>query len=150
MGGSTTSPYVESEREPRAEIRRYHTLVMLWSADEDERVGEDAPLEGAGPWIIARDDPPSRSTPFQYQRGGVSVVTGGLTGKNVSRKLLTLDVTDMLEIRGIGGTVPVTVNREPAQIGMKLRAGDLIEIHKRYLLLVAERTSPFVRVDKYP
>jgi two-component system nitrogen regulation response regulator GlnG/two-component system response regulator HydG len=108
--GNTTVPF--SEDDPSsvlAPTRTVRTLVVAWSADEPERVGESAPLDDAvsAEWILGLDDAPAGDTiprvRFRPLRPGVSPDGSLLKGLILSRQQLRFRaVPHGVEVTNIG------------------------------------------------
>ena len=123
-----------SRRERGAGVERL-ALVLVWSRDEPERVGEVA-LVGPrrGPWILGREtddnlDEPGRLS-WLRQRPGDSEATGQLRSPRISRAHLELRARGLesLELRNLSRR-PMWVNGVESTEA-RLSPGDVLELHK--------------------
>lgn len=138
-------------------------LLVLWSRDEPERVGEVFFLPGApGSVAIGRGDSSSdekllRSYPVR-QRPGVNEPAGPLVSRRVSRVQLVFFVKgDAVEVENVGRTA-MLINGQQVSRGV-LDEGDIFEIRNELLLARVRRPSvlapwkgalhPFGRADTW-
>jgi two-component system nitrogen regulation response regulator GlnG/two-component system response regulator HydG len=116
-------------------------LVIAWSADETERAGEVAPVEG--PTVLGRGAAPEkdgiqRAAFFQERPTGFEP-RPALESKRISRSQLELRPRggDAIEVRRIG-RASLSVNGEPASSAV-LHAGDTLTLAGTLVLLVVSR-----------
>jgi DNA-binding NtrC family response regulator len=119
------------------------SLVLAWSLDEPERVGEI--LAVRGPCCVGRgenlaDDPAPRIHPMRV-RPGYTIPRLPLANARISRQQLTLRPLDggQLQVRCIGRT-PMFVNGRHTSEAV-VSANDLIELRNAAIFLVAERRA---------
>ena len=115
-------------------------LVVLWSRDEPERVGEIAfvPERQRTTWTIGREAAGRDRLGFARQRPGRSQETGQLRARRVSRDHLLISLDgDQLCFRN-GGRLQVKVNDQTVP-DARLAVGDTVEIDHELLLLVVRR-----------
>jgi two-component system nitrogen regulation response regulator GlnG/two-component system response regulator HydG len=119
---------------------RFH-LVIAWSRDEPDRVGEAAPIEGR--CVLGRggsqDDDPAPRLAFHRQRPMSCAVAPPLLGPRISRLQLELEPTadGLLSVTALG-RCPLFINGKPASQGA-LRAGDTLTLQNTLVLLVVRR-----------
>jgi transcriptional regulator of acetoin/glycerol metabolism len=125
---------------PRAANRVPH-LVLVWSLDEPERLGEALPI--LGPVCIGRggpqgDDPFPRATP-QRMRPSRTVARPPIASARISRRHLLVepDGADAVRVRVVG-KAPVRIAGRLTMDGVA-RAGDLLSIQNAALYMVAIR-----------
>ncbi len=140
MASTTTSTLTRTESLEAGPIEPTWGLVLLWSRDEPERIGQWAALPpgrsvlGRGP---ARDGEPHRCL-WTQQRPGRDRVTAPLRQKALSRIQLELDVDD----EGVGVR---NVGRAPLRSGGFLvvqstaTQDTVLEVEGRIVLLVCRR-----------
>jgi DNA-binding NtrC family response regulator len=124
----------------RAPTRHLH-LVLAWSLDEPERLGESIAV--TGPLCVGRgeplaDDPAPRALP-QRMRPGATQPTQPIANARISRLQLLVQPAeqDALELRSLG-RAQMRINGRPTSHGL-VRAGDVIELHNAAVFLVWER-----------
>lgn len=131
-------------------------LVLLWSLEEPERVGEVVPLP-TRPAVFGRASPDTSATPpvlgLERRRPGRASATGGLDSPHVSR------VQWQLVAQADGSVAITNLGRAKLRIGGRLvdsgvaRPGELVEIVGLVLFRVATRLaipSPRVRLPSHP
>lgn len=115
-------------------------LVVQWSRDEPDRVGEVAwlgPLPGAETWVLGRGTTPTRPglLEFARRRPGRLTRTGPLRSPKISREQLTIraesDGSGMIVNCGSGR---LAINDRTVERGAVV-PGDVIELDRRLLLL---------------
>ena len=119
------------------------SLVLAWSLDEPERVGEI--LAVRGPACIGRgenlaDDPAPRIHPMRV-RPGYTIPRLPIANARISRQQLAVSPLEggQLEVRCIGRT-PMFVNGRAASEAV-VSANDLIELRNAAIFLVTERRA---------
>ena len=131
------------ERGRRAPARRVPHLVLAWSFDEPDRLGEVVPV--AQPTAIGRggpldDDPYPRTTLHQLRPG--QIVAGAPIGSaRIGRRQLLVEPRgeDAVHVRSIG---PARVRVAGKQVTeATARAGDIVEIHNAAVFLVTSRLA---------
>ncbi|WP_437529645.1 sigma 54-interacting transcriptional regulator [Sorangium sp. So ce726] len=127
-----------TDLEPPPEL--FH-LVIAWSRDDPNRVGEAAPVEGQS--VLGRGGPQSQDTAprlvFHRQRPMGWAAMPPLEGPRISRLQLELSPTQdgLLAVRSIG-RCPFLVNGSPATDGL-VKAGDTLTLQNALVLLVVRR-----------
>jgi two-component system nitrogen regulation response regulator GlnG/two-component system response regulator HydG len=121
--------------------RRIPHLILAWSLDEPERIGEALPIARAT--SIGRggplDDDPAPRTSLHRIRPGSVVEGPPITNARISRRQLVAEPVGEDEIR------LSSVGRAAMRIGGKAmaegiaRVGDIVEIHNAAVFLVASR-----------
>ena len=137
------------ERGRATATRRAPHLVLAWSLDEPERLGEVIPVELSvlvGRGASAPDDIHPRQT-LHRMRPGSLVAGAPIINARVSRKQLLLEQQgeDALRVRSIGAA-RVRVNGVETQ-DATASVGDLIEIHNAVVFYVASRAIALPPVD---
>jgi DNA-binding NtrC family response regulator len=131
------------ERGPRTSPRRLPHLVLAWSLDEPERLGEVVPIVRAtsiGRGGPLPDDPAPRTT-LHRMRPGSTIAGAPIASARIGRRQLVIEPRgeDEIHVRSIG---PARV-----RVGGKVvtesiaRAGDVLEIHNAAVFLVASRPA---------
>lgn len=141
--------------------RRAPHLVLAWSFDDHERLGEVVPVRapsclGRG---AAREDDPFPRVMLHRVRPGRSAEGAPLASGRISRVQLLLTPIDesSLRVRSVGRTV-VRVNGvsisegAAASSGVTLRVGDVLEIQNAAIFLLTSRpldppAAPGLRTD---
>jgi two-component system nitrogen regulation response regulator GlnG/two-component system response regulator HydG len=129
-------------QKPRARaLRRAPHLVLAWSLDEPDRVGEVVPI--AKPVSVGRggplpDDPAPRAT-LARVRPGAADEGDPIANARISRLHLVLEPVDeeSLRLRSLGRAT-VRINGK-AVTDATARAGDTIEIHNAAVFVVSSR-----------
>jgi len=118
-------------------------LVLAWSLDEPERLGEVLPI--ARPTSIGRggpleDDPAPRTTLHQM-RPGLTLAGPPITSARIGRRQLVVEPRgeDQVHLRSIG-PARVRVGGKPITEATA-RAGDVVEIHNAAVFLVTSRPA---------
>lgn len=131
------------ERGRRAASPRVPHLVLAWSLDEPERLGEALPIDrklalGRGGPL---DDDPAPRAALHRLRPGQSVAGPPITSARIGRKQLVLEPDgDHVVVRSVG---PARVRVEGKQVTEgRARIGDVIEIHNAAVFLVTSRAVP--------
>ena len=126
---------------PRQPAARVPHLVLAWSLDEPDRVGEVVPI--AQPTSIGRggplDDDPLPRTTLHQMRPGQTVAGGPIGSARIGRRQLLVEPRgeDEVHVRSIG---PARVRVAGKQVTEALaRAGDIVEIHNAAVFLVTSR-----------
>jgi DNA-binding NtrC family response regulator len=117
-------------------------LVIAWSLEEPERVGESAPVPVRGGLLgrgQAADDDAIERLRFARRRSGEDGSRQPLDGSRISRQQLRLQpVGDgELEVESLG-RCPLSVNGVPVQKA-RVRAGDTLTLRNAMVLLVIQR-----------
>lgn len=132
-----------------ASVRGMLGFALLWSRDEPERVGEVALMPGPKSMVRAVlgregpvDDNHDDSVPrlaWMRQRPGRSTPTGELRSPYISRDQLAVTVQGprLLGVENIGRSPLIHDGYQVHQA--LLTIGDIIELHKRALLICVER-----------
>ena len=133
-------------------------LVIAWSLDEPDRLGEVAPVEG--PLVLGRGAHQERgrgSSPeravFRRVRPGSDVVRAPLSSARISRDQLEVIPVgnDELRLRCVGRP-GLAVNGTEVDTAT-VRPGDVVRVRNALVLLVEKRPVTFVRraaLDAYP
>lgn len=149
MENVTLTTEVPSRKNISAAVADLLALVVVWSFDEPQRVGEIALIPSDPPgevWILGRGEahPPTGRLKFYRQRPGRLEPTGSLQGRRISREQLHIRTTT-------SGTLDITnVGRCPLRVGGKdydhieMRPGDLMELRQEVLLYCVRRPSLLV------
>ena len=121
--------------------RRYPHLVLAWSLDEPERIGEALPIERAtsiGRGGPLDDDPAPRTSlhrirPFSFVEGPP------IGSARISRRQLIAEPVgeDEVRLRSVGRAL-MRIGGKPVTEA-SVRAGDVVEIHNAAVFLVASR-----------
>jgi two-component system nitrogen regulation response regulator GlnG/two-component system response regulator HydG len=137
----TTLPW---ERSRRTSARRIPHLVLAWSLDEPDRLGEVLPIDrrvAIGRGGPLADDPAPR---ISLHRTRPSSTSEGppITSARIGRQQLLVEPRgeDEIHVRSVGpARVRVAGN---VVTEATARAGDIVEIHNAAVFLVASRPSP--------
>ena len=118
-------------------------LVIIWSGDQPERVGEVALFStGGSARILGRgpqpDDDPDPRVQFLRQRPAVSEPAGVLTGPGISRRQLRLSAAGRDIAYERVGKAPVLHNGVESDSGT-LAAGDTIAVKNQLVLQCVRR-----------
>lgn len=130
------------------------TLVVAWSREEPERVGEVAPVPAAGTWTLGRGgDGDAGRLELQRQRPGEASTTGGLRAPAISRQQLRVSaMDDRLLVEGVG-RLPLLRAGVPVTQAI-IRHGDVLEVQGQLVLLCVERgplpPARYVPRDQWP
>jgi two-component system nitrogen regulation response regulator GlnG/two-component system response regulator HydG len=136
----TTLPW---ERTRRGGPRRVPHLVLAWSLDEPDRLGEVVPV--AGRTSIGRggplaDDPAPRTT-LHRMRPGSTLAGGPIASARIGRRQLVVEPRgeDEILVRSIG-PARVRVAGKEVTDGVA-RVGEIVEIHNAAVFLVTSRPA---------
>ena len=131
------------ERSRRPVARRVPHLVLAWSLDEPDRLGEVVPI--VQPTSIGRggplDDDPLPRTTLHQMRPGQTVAGGPIASARIGRRQLLVEPRgeDEVHVRSIG---PARVRVAGKQVTEAVaRAGDVVEIHNAAVFLVTSRPA---------
>src|SRR5688572_18416239 len=120
-------------------------LVLAWSLDEPERLGEAIPV--AGPVCVGRgaalsDDPSPRAVPVRM-RPGATDLCGPIACSRIARLQLLLNPksSEVLEVESVG-KAQARINGRHVTKG-ELRVGDVLEIHNAAVYFVTLRPPTF-------
>jgi len=136
----TTLPWERGRRTP---TQRVPHLVLAWSLDEPERLGEVVPIARAtsiGRGGPLADDQAPRTTLCQMRPG--SLVAGPpITSARIGRRQLIVEARgeDEIHVRSIG-PARVRVGGKVVTEAMA-RSGDIVEIHNAAVFLVTSRPA---------
>ncbi|HEU0029769.1 MAG TPA: sigma 54-interacting transcriptional regulator [Kofleriaceae bacterium] len=137
----TSTDALPWERKKRPASRRVPHLVLAWSLDEPERLGEVIPIER--PTSIGRggpldDDPAPRATLHQM-RPGQTVAGPPIASARLARRQLVVEPRggDAIFVRSHGHAKLRVAGQVVTEA--VARAGDLVEIHNAAVFLVASR-----------
>jgi two-component system nitrogen regulation response regulator GlnG/two-component system response regulator HydG len=139
--GDFELPWGKSRARP---VKRVPCLVMAWSLDEPDRIGEAivvARTVSVGRGGALPDDPAPRTSPYRM-RPGSSELCGPIANARVSRTHLVLVPIDeeSLTVRTLGRAT-VRINGKALASEAVARTGDIIEIHNAALFVVAARPT---------
>lgn len=131
------------ERARRGPVPRVPHLVLAWSLDEPQRLGEV--LSVSRPMAIGRggplaDDPVPRGVLHQM-RPGRTIEGAPITSARIGRQQLVVEPRgeDAVHVRSIG---PARVRVNTKQVTeATARAGDVVEIHNAAVFLVTSRPA---------
>jgi two-component system nitrogen regulation response regulator GlnG/two-component system response regulator HydG len=126
-------------------------LVLIWSLDAPERVGEVLVVDTFGPGIFGRNDPASGDdrVQLQRQRPGGGQPTGVLPTLRISRDQLRIKPgKDHLQVENVG-KCPLLVDGTPAQ-GAFVRPGQVVELRHQALFLCEMRPAVLPRIVDLP
>ncbi len=141
-GATTISVAGEPLGRDGDEGREAFGLVIAWSMEETQRVGEIAFFrEGRGPFVLGRgeDEEGEPRAGFVRQRPGEIDPTGALGGRAISRRqLLVRSNAAGLEVERVG-RCPMLLNGRIAERGA-ITEGDTVELKGQLLLLCVRRT----------
>lgn len=146
--GPATATWTVSNSEAQEADRpeTVSALVLVWSRDEPERVGEVALVPGGFTGVTVRmgrapaepTDPLPR-VEFARQRPGQSLATGPLTSPRISRDQLQIEANRGGSLRVVNiGRCPMLHNGEVVEEA-EVVAGDLLELKGQVLLLCLNR-----------
>lgn len=117
-------------------------LVLVWSVNAPERVGEVMVVDTFGPGIFGRGDPEAGEDRLQLQRqrpGGADR-TGVLPTPRISRDQLRITAgKDHLQVENVG-RCPLLVDGTPA-MGAFVRPGQVVELRHQALFLCEMRPA---------
>jgi DNA-binding NtrC family response regulator len=132
------------ERSHRALTPRIPHLVLAWSLDEPDRLGEVVPIErrtsiGRGGPL---DDDPAPRTSLHRMRPGHTIEGPPIASARIGRRQLVVEPRgeDEVHVRSIG-PARMRIAGKVVTEGTA-RAGDVIEIHNAAVFLVASRPQP--------
>jgi two-component system nitrogen regulation response regulator GlnG/two-component system response regulator HydG len=128
-------------------------LVVLWSRDEPERIGEVLLIpHSVAPWIFGRGEtsPGEHRLALVRQRPAANQLTGPLGSLRISRVQLCLTALgpDALEVDN-AGRCPLTVDGRE-QTRATIRPGAVLELHNELLMLCTTRPATLPRIAEYP
>lgn len=136
----TGSFYSEPDRAKEA-----FALVIVWSAEGAQRLGELAWVTGARPWILGRGlrggEDQGKRLLFGRQLPDSWSPTGPLTEPSISRHQLTIHLSRGALSVGVVGRCPTFINGELIKESAQLSAGDLITFKNQVMLLCVERLT---------
>lgn len=122
-------------------------LLIVWSREEPERVGEVAllPPERGSARVLGRESAGPGRLGFARQRPGGEEPRGPLRSARISREQLLVEaVGDALRVRNIG-RLPLKHEEQPVFDG-SYEPGELLELDRELLLLVVRRPSSLPEV----
>jgi DNA-binding NtrC family response regulator len=134
---NTTSTVLDAALTPRR-----LGLVILWSRDEPQRIGEQCLLpEALGSRAILGRGASESGLVWQRVQPGRIVDTGPLSSAHISRQQLAVTVRRprLLEIENLGRS-PLIHDGHRVETTL-VCPGDLVELHARLLLMCVERTG---------
>jgi two-component system nitrogen regulation response regulator GlnG/two-component system response regulator HydG len=143
MSPESTAPHRELpwDRPKQRDSARFPHLVIAWSLDEPDRVGEAIPV--TRPVCVGRgealaDDPAPRVTP-KRMRPSETRDSGTIANARVSRLHLTVEPEGdtVVRIRS-HGRAPMRINGRTTSEG-SAREGDIVELHNAAVFLVVTR-----------
>lgn len=143
MSPESTAPERELpwDRPKQRDSERFPHLILAWSLDEPERVGEAIPV--TRPLCLGRgealaDDPAPRITP-KRMRPAETRDCGSIVNARVSRLHLTVEPEGDSGVRlPSHGRAPMRINGRSTSEGVA-REGDLIELHNAAVFFVVMR-----------
>ncbi|PRQ09710.1 sigma-54-dependent transcriptional regulator [Enhygromyxa salina] len=131
-------------------VPEFPALVVVWSRDEPERIGEvlltDPAREPDGGWIFGRGEGPGEASEERLalirQRPGSNQVTGALTSSRISRVQLRIRASqaDSLTIENLGRRT-LEIDGRVATRPVPVRVGAVVELRGELVLLVAQRPA---------
>ena len=115
-------------------------LVLAWSLDEPERLGEAIPV--AGPVCVGRgaplsDDPSPRAVPVRMRPGSTELCPPIACSRIARLQLILNPKSDVIEVESLSKAA-MRINGRQATRG-ELRVGDVLEIHNAAVYLVTQR-----------
>lgn len=132
-------------------------LVVLWSAEEPERVGEVLlipPSTSGRPWLFGRGpgtpEDPGERLEFLRQRPGQSTFTGPIRATRISRQQLLIEECEpgVLSIRNSGRRRLLHQGQLVEQT--RVSAGDVLELEQQLLLLCTQRPAVLPELAQVP
>ncbi|KIG14001.1 Anaerobic nitric oxide reductase transcription regulator NorR [Enhygromyxa salina] len=135
-----------------ARVREFPALVVVWSRDEPERIGEvllpDPQLEPKSGWVFGRGPGGDERLALIRQRPGNNLVGGPLTSSRISRVQLRIraGAADSLTIENLGRRT-LEIDGRVAKRPTPVRAGAVVELRGELLLLVAQRPAELAAID---
>jgi two-component system nitrogen regulation response regulator GlnG/two-component system response regulator HydG len=144
---SREEPLLPWERARSATTPRLPHLVLAWSLDEPERVGESFRLDVdacLGRGEPHPDDPVPRAT-FTRMRPDTNELMGPITSARIGRLQLLFEALGPhgAKVQSPGRAV-MRINGRPCKEG-ELRVGDILEIHNAAVFIVGHRPSMLSR-----
>lgn len=121
-------------------------LVVVWSRDEPERVGEvllpDPALAPADGWIFGRGDEGEQRLRLVRQRPGHNLETAPIEAAQISRVQLRIapGQADTLLIRN-PGRLALLIDGQEVQRQRRVREGAVLELRKQMMLMVVHRPT---------
>jgi len=153
-GESETYEPLPWERPTAASLAQPH-IVLAWSLDEPDRVGECIAVDGPralGRGAALADDPAPRATP-QRMRPGHNQPMPPIGNARIGRiQLLLAPVgSERISVTSLGRAL-VRINGAPLEQAAIARAGDVIEIHNAatYLVTLRPKRLPALRNGAFP
>ncbi len=141
-----TNPSLPSgfHRGAGTEAKKQPALLIAWSAEEPERVGEIAPLFGTRTWVLGRGSsnvhPDQARVRFVRSRPGHQLSMPSLGGAGLSRKQLTIRLQGKALLIENVGRCPLSVNGR-AVTEATVNAGDMLLLGSQLLLRVTHRPT---------
>jgi two-component system nitrogen regulation response regulator GlnG/two-component system response regulator HydG len=131
------------DRTRRAPARRVPHLVLAWSLDEPERIGEVLPIERAisvGRGSALDDDPAPRAT-LHRMRPGSTIAGPPIASARIGRRQLLIEPRgdDEVHVRSIGPARVRVAGKVVTEA--TVRAGEVVEIHNAAVFLVTSRPA---------
>ncbi len=129
------------ERQRRPGTRRVPHLVLAWSLDEPDRLGEVLPIGGRtsiGRGGALADDPAPRAT-LHRMRPGSTRAGNPIASARIARRQLVAEPRgeDAIHVRSVG-QAKVRIGGSVVTEGIA-RAGDVLEVHNAAVFLVTSR-----------
>jgi transcriptional regulator with GAF, ATPase, and Fis domain len=150
---TVSSEYDEGGVRPR--VREFPALVVVWSRDEPERLGEvllpDPECMPRGGWVFGRGDEGRDRLALVRQRPASNQATEPLHSSRISREQLRIRCSeaDSLTIENVGRRTLLVDGHEVAK-PVRVREGSLIELRGQLALLVARRSAELPEFELPP
>ncbi len=140
----------EAEDGPGREV---FALVVAWSAEGLERLGDVALFGGRGPFVLGRGAEPGESdavrVTFVRQRPGEQPAVAPIEAKGISREQVRIAVgDDGLEVERVGRCRMFVSGAEVDASTM--RPGDTLLLHNQLLLLCERRPATMAPLRAFP
>ena len=139
--GETTATAAPLPPKKSARGHKKLALVIVWSADEPQRVGESAVVSGTRAHVLGRDlsDFSASGRPLLFTPRRQSADDGGqpIKGRAISRRQLEIHAERRhLEVTNVGRCA-LLLDGEPVD-NVSLEVGDIIVLHTQLALLCVE------------
>ncbi len=151
MADETTTENLTASDEGPGLARPMPALVIAWSSEEPERVGELTLVGGRSePWVLGRHaDDGARRLRFAPQRPDTPGQPRGLTGAGLSRRQLLIERHGAkLDIKRVG-RCKTSVNGVTVDEA-RLAPGDTLLLRGQLLLLCVERAAVLPALKTFP
>jgi two-component system nitrogen regulation response regulator GlnG/two-component system response regulator HydG len=149
---TTISADTDPHSTGKPELGEIGVLVLAWSAEEPQRMGEIAVLSPGGqPQVLGRGEGETTETRvgFSRQRPGTFTPRPPLAGASLSRRQLIIAVKDDYASVERVGKCEMLVNGIPTDQAL-LRPGDTLQLHRQLVLLYMRREAVIPKGRYFP